>query len=71
MPVELYSKEDFLKVVDRAYEIRVKKNENEGIAKVKARTKKYLYTIKIPINELDDFIKTIQSKRQDINIVEF
>ena len=69
VPVEVYSKEDFLKIVERALEIRVKKDEKKGIAKVKARTKKYLYTIKINLNELDDFLKSIQELKKDINIV--
>lgn len=69
VPVEVYSKEDFLKIVERALEIRVKKDEKKGIAKVKARTKKYLYTIKINLNELDDFLKSIQELKKNINIV--
>ncbi len=69
VPVEVYSKEDFLKIVERALEIRVKKDEKKGIAKVKARTKKYLYTIKVDLNELDDLLKSIQELKKDINIV--
>ncbi len=69
VPVEVYSKEDFLKIVERALEIRVKKDEKKGIVKVKARTKKYLYTIKINLNELDDFLKSIQELKKNINIV--
>lgn len=69
VPVEVYSKEDFLKIVKRALEIRVKKDEKKGIAKVKARTKKYLYTIKVDLNELDDLLKSIQELKKDINIV--
>lgn len=71
MPVELYSKEDFLSVVERALEIRIKAYEDKGFAKVKARTKKYLYTIKIPIDELDSFINKIKSKAPGIEIVYF
>lgn len=71
MPVELYSKEDFLSVVERALEIRIKAYEDKGFAKVKARTKKYLYTIKIPIDELDSFINKIKSKAPGIEVVYF
>ncbi len=69
MPVELYSKEDFLKVVERAMEIRVKTYEEEGYAKVKARTRRYLYTIKVPINELDSFLNEIKTKAPGIEVV--
>jgi len=71
MPVELYSKEDFLRVVERALEIRVKAYEDKGFAKVKARTRKYLYTIKVSIDELDSFINEIKSRTPGIEVVYF
>jgi len=71
MPIELHNKEDFLKVVERALEIRVKAYEDKGFAKVKARTKKYLYTIKISIDELDSFINEVKSKAPGIEVVYF
>ena len=66
MPIEVYDKEEFIAISERAIECRVKKLEDEGIAKVKARTKKKLYTIKIKLDELDDFLKKLKCK----NIVE-
>ena len=69
MPIELHNKEDFLKVVERALEIRVKACEDKGFAKVKARTKKYLYTIKISIDELDSFINEVKSRTPGIEVV--
>ena len=71
MPVELYSKEDFLRVVERALEIRVKAYEDKGFAKVKARTRKYLYTIKVSIDELDGFINEIKSRTPGIEVIYF
>ncbi|MEM2021751.1 MAG: 5'-nucleotidase [Zestosphaera sp.] len=62
MPVEVYDKSKFIEISSRAELCRVVRREKEGIAKVKARTKKYLYTIKIPINELEEFIKQLKCK---------
>ncbi len=66
MPVEVFDKGEFKKIAKIAEECRVKKLDKEGIAKVKARTRKYLYTIKIKIDELDAFLKELECK----NIVE-
>jgi len=68
MPKEVTSKEEFIKITERAIECRVVKLKKEGIAKVKARTPSYLYTIKIPLNELEDFLK--QLKCQNIKFIE-
>lgn len=62
MPVEIYDKNKFIEISSRAEVCRVVKKEKENIAKVKARTKRYLYTIKIPINELDEFLKQLKCK---------
>ncbi|MEM4903989.1 MAG: 5'-nucleotidase, partial [Desulfurococcaceae archaeon] len=53
MPKEITNPEEFIAITERATECRVIKLEKEGVAKVKARTSRYLYTIKIPLNELD------------------
>ncbi len=66
MPVEIFDKEEFKRIARMAEECRVKRLNKEGIAKVKARTKKYLYTIKIKIDELDAFLKELECE----NIVE-
>ena len=68
MPKEITSREEFIRITERAVECRVVKNEKEGVAKVKARTPRYLYTIKIPISELDGFLK--QLKCQNIKYIE-
>lgn len=71
MPREVVDKEEFMKIIERAEEIRVKELEKEGIAKVKARTKKYLYTIKIPLEQLDEFLQKIKEKVGEDKIVYF
>ncbi len=60
MPIEVYDKEEFIKITERAEECRVVVNEKRNIAKVKARTKRYLYTIKVKPEELDDFLKQLK-----------
>ncbi len=62
MPVEIYDKNEFIAITERAIECRVKRLPKEGIAKVKARTKSKLYTIKIKLDELDDFLKKLKCK---------
>ena len=60
MPIEVKDPEEFVRITERASECRVVRREKEGIAKVKARTKRYLYTIKVPLNQLDDFLKRLK-----------
>ncbi|MEM4913947.1 MAG: 5'-nucleotidase [Desulfurococcaceae archaeon] len=68
MPKEISSVDEFVKISERAEECRVVKLEKEGIAKVKARTSRYLYTIKVPLNNLDEFLKKL--KCQNIKFIE-
>jgi len=63
VPIEVRDREEFIEISARASEIRVVRNEREGVAKVKARTRKYLYTIKVPLNELSDFLKTLKCNK--------
>lgn len=60
MPKELTNPEEFIKITEKARECIVVKKEKEGVAKIKARTSRYLYTIKIPLSQLDDFLKKIK-----------
>lgn len=68
MPKEITNQEEFIEISERASECIVIKLEREGIAKVKARTPRYLYTIKIPLNNLDNFLKKL--KCQNIKFIE-
>ncbi|MEM4869416.1 MAG: 5'-nucleotidase [Desulfurococcaceae archaeon] len=68
MPKEVTSVDEFVKISERAEECRVVKLEKEGIAKVKARTSRYLYTIKVPLSNLDEFLKKL--KCQNIRFIE-
>lgn len=58
-PMEVFDKEEFKKYVEHAVKCIVYKDVKKGIAKVKARTKSKLVTIKIPLEELDAFLSEI------------
>ncbi len=68
MPVEVKNKEDFMNVASRAIEIRVKRGRE--YAKVKARTKKYLYTLKVALNELESLVNELRKAYPDVPINE-
>lgn len=64
MPKEVTSKDEFLKLLETAEEVRVvREGEN---AKVKARTKDSLYTFKTTAEDADSIIKGLK-----IDIVEY
>lgn len=63
MPIEVTNRDRFIELSARASEVRVVKKEKEGIAKVKLRTKRYLYTIKVSLNELSDFLKQLKCNK--------
>jgi len=62
MPVELYSLDEALKVSPKAIECRVKRTTRDGKAKVKLRTKRYLYTLKVDPSQVDDVISKLGCK---------
>ncbi|KSW11351.1 50S ribosomal protein L38e [Pyrodictium occultum] len=81
MPVELKSKEEFLKVVERASECRVKLGyrrveTGEGakrikVLKVKARTPSYLYTLVFNnIDEGVEFVKSIKGRCKSLRVLD-
>jgi len=66
MPVFLKDLEEFKKVAERAIECRVVRDEKKKVGKLKARTKRYLYTYIAPLEKLDEIVKGIRCQ----NIVE-
>ncbi len=81
MPVEVTSRDEFVKVLDRAVECRVKIGyrrieTEEGrkrvrVLKVKARTPGYLYTIVFnDVNEGIEFVKSIREKCKNTVILD-
>ncbi|OYT49629.1 MAG: 5'-nucleotidase [Desulfurococcales archaeon ex4484_204] len=63
MPVEVRDRERFIEISAKAEECRIVRNEKKEVAKVKARTRRYLYTIKVPVNELNSFLKQLRCKK--------
>lgn len=64
MPREIHSVDDFLKLSTNAIECRVKRLKDT--AKLKLRTKKYLYTCKVSLAETDDIIKRLKCPIKEI-----
>ncbi len=66
MPIEIKDEEHAINLSKIAIECRIKKLEKEGVAKVKFRTKKYLFTYKVPIDKLQELMGKLKCK----NVVE-
>lgn len=64
MPVELRSLDEFLKVAERAIECRVKRGK--GYVKVKARTKRYLYTLKVGEDNSGEVLEKVREKCSNV-----
>ncbi len=63
MPIFVSDESKFIEIAKRAIECRVKKNEKEGVAKVKARTKRYLYTYIVSLDKLDELLNRLPCPR--------
>ncbi|MCE4614548.1 MAG: 5'-nucleotidase [Desulfurococcales archaeon] len=62
MPVELKYPDQwdkFKEKAGKALECRLVKKEKKGIAKIKARTKRYLYTVKVPLDKADELVNEL------------
>ena len=64
MPVEIFDKEKFLELSGKAEECRIKKNKDN--TKLKLRTGKYLYTIKLEPDEADELLGKINCPKNEI-----
>lgn len=60
MPIFISSEEEFLDVAKRASECRVKRIEKKNIAKIKARTRRYLYTYVITLDKLNELLNKLK-----------
>lgn len=60
MPVFISDEGKFLELAKKAIECRAKKVEKKGIVKLKARTKRYLYTYIVPIDKATAVIEKIK-----------
>jgi len=66
LPIFLKDLEEFKKVAEKAVECRVVRDKKRNVGKLKARTKRYLYTYVVPLEKLDEVVKNIKCN----NIVE-
>lgn len=57
MPKEIFDSEEFLALAENAEECRVKKKDN--VMKLKLRTNRYLYTIKLETEEGENLLSKI------------
>ncbi len=60
MPVEVKELEMFLDIAKRAKECRVKRVRKSDIVKIKARTRRYLYTFKTTKDKLDEVLSKLE-----------
>ncbi|MEM1546703.1 MAG: hypothetical protein QXY40_10880 [Candidatus Methanomethylicia archaeon] len=65
MPREIHSVDDFLKLSNNAIECRVKRLKD--MVKLKLRTKKYLYTYKVSLAEVDSIIKMLKCSVKELD----
>ncbi|MEM0365505.1 MAG: hypothetical protein QXO93_00220 [Acidilobaceae archaeon] len=63
MPLEITSLDRFIEIAKRAEECRVKRVRKSNIVKIKARTKRYLYTFKTTEDKLQEVLGKISCKQ--------
>ncbi len=63
MPVEIKDLGEFIEITKRALECRVKKVKKTNIVKVKARTKKTLYTFKTTEDKLQEVLGKLACRK--------
>ncbi|AFZ69807.1 Ribosomal L38e protein family [Caldisphaera lagunensis DSM 15908] len=62
MPIEVKSLEELEKIAQKGIECRVKRNNKDGMAKIKVRTNKYLYTFKVEKDKVDEILTKLNCK---------
>jgi len=61
MPREVFDVEEFIRLSEKADYCLVKSNAKDGSVKLKLRTKKYLYTLKVKDSvEAEDVLKKVK-----------
>ncbi|HDM45301.1 hypothetical protein DRO47_05475 [Candidatus Bathyarchaeota archaeon] len=60
MPAEIFDLEEFIRISKRAEYCRIKRLGD--IVKLKLRTRRRLYTLKVESNKLDEVLKRIECK---------
>ncbi|MEM0341041.1 MAG: hypothetical protein QXN05_01955 [Acidilobaceae archaeon] len=62
MPLEVTDLARFIEITEKALECRIKRVRKSDIVKIKARTKRYLYTYKTTEKELESVLKQLHCK---------
>ncbi len=65
MPHEIHSIDEFLKLSSSAVECRVKRLKDA--AKLKLRTRRYLYTYKVDLAEVDKVIRMLKCSIKELD----
>jgi len=64
LPKEIKDPEEFIKLSEKASYCLVKKLEDK--VKLKLRTKKYLYTLKVDHEKVDEILKNVKCEIREI-----
>jgi len=64
MPIEIYDKDEFVNISERAIKCTVKRLGN--YVKIKLKTKRRLYTIKVKAEEAEELINRLKIKCSEV-----
>ncbi len=64
MPKEIFNPEKFLRIAERASECRIKRLGD--VMKLKLRTRRYLYTLKVSVEEGEELLKKIKCPKREV-----
>lgn len=64
MPQEIFDTEKFLEIAERARECRIKRLEE--VVKLKLKTSRRLYTIKLPRREAEALLNKIRCEKVEV-----
>jgi len=66
LPKEVKDADEFLRLSEKADFCLVKKSRKKEEVKLKLRTKKYLYTLKVPPDKVDEILKNVRCEIREI-----
>ena len=64
MPKEIFDADEFLALTEGAPKCTVKRLND--VTKLKVKSKRYLYTIKLPSSEADELLGRIQCAKEEV-----
>jgi len=66
MPTEIMDVDEFVKISERAKYCLVKRLKKKDIVKLKLRTRRMLYTLKVKPSDVDEILKRIRCEVREI-----